>query len=90
MKYLGHLQPQNYGFDLFTQMIFLEQGQLIVVDLIKADDGELEQGNEVLDHFGHPFELLLLFHIQVLRLLLSLREFDLAPRVVAIPHHGAS
>ena len=90
MQYLRHLQPQNYGFDLLRQVILLEQGQLIVVDLIEANDGELEQGNEVFDHFSHPFELLLLFQIQVLRLLLSLRELDLAPRVVAIPHHGAS
>ena len=71
-------------------MILLEQGQLIVVDLIEADDGELEQGNKVFYHFGHPFELLLLFQIQVLRLLLSLRELDLTPRVVAVSHHGAS
>lgn len=90
MQYLRHLQPQNYGFDLLRQVILLEQGQLIVVDLIEANDGELEQGNEVFDHFSHPFELLLLFQIQVLRLLLSLRELDLAPRVVAISHQGAS
>ena len=90
MKYLGHLQPQNYSFDLFTQVILLEQSKLIVVDQIEADDGKLEQGNEVFYHFGHPFELLLLFHIQVLRFLLSLRELDLTPCVVAVSHHGAS
>ena len=66
MQYLRNLQPQNYALDLLSQVILLEQGQLIVVDLIEADDGELEQGNEVFDHICHPFELLLLFHIQVL------------------------
>lgn len=71
-------------------MIFLEQGQLIVVNLIEADDGELEQGNEVFYHICHPLELLLLFHIHVLRLLLSVRELDLTPRVAAVSHHGAS
>ena len=63
MQYLRYLQSQHYAFDLLSQVILLEQGQLIIVDLIEADDGELEQGNEVFDHICHPFELLLLFHI---------------------------
>jgi hypothetical protein len=71
MQYLRYLQSQYYAFDLFSQVILLEQGQFIIVNLIEADDGEFKQGNKVFDHICHPFELLLLFHIQVLRLLLS-------------------
>jgi hypothetical protein len=41
MQYLRYLQSQHYAFDLFSQVILLEESQLIVVDLIEADDGEL-------------------------------------------------
>ena len=71
-------------------MILLEKGQFIVVNLIEAYDGELEQCNEVFDHIRHPLELFLLFQILILRLLLSVRELDLAPRVAAASHNGAS
>lgn len=87
MKDLRDLEAEDYALHFFSEMILLIKVQLIIIDLVEANNGELEQGYEVLDYLCHPLELLLLLIILILGITFSVRELDLASCVASIAHH---